>query len=116
MTDGEYTAVVDRVEDGLAVLLLEANGETVDDLLVPSEDLPRRARAADAVLTVVVEDGDLIEARYRPEETRERAERAQSRFDRLAERPPKRSDSGPDPDPDPDDGEDGSDDRGGERG
>ncbi|PSQ02788.1 DUF3006 domain-containing protein [Halobacteriales archaeon QS_5_70_17] len=92
MTDGEYTAVVDRVEDGLAVLLLEADGETVDDLLVPPERLPRRARTAGAVLTVVVEDGDLIEARYRPEETRERAERAQSRFDRLAERPPKRDD------------------------
>ena len=74
------------------MLLLEADGEVVGDVAVAPERLPRRGRRPDAVLTVVVEDGELIEARYRAEESREREETAQSRFDRLAERPPRRSD------------------------
>lgn len=74
------------------MLLLEADGEVVGDVAVAPERLPRRGRRPDAVLTVVVEDGELTEARYRAEESRERKETAQSRFDRLAERPPRRSD------------------------
>lgn len=90
--DGTYTAVLDRFEvdatdERLAVLVLEAAGETVGDLAVPATDLPERARTQDAVLRVEVADGEIAAATYRPEETERRAETARSRFDRLSERP-----------------------------
>jgi hypothetical protein len=90
--DGSYTAVVDRFEVDaddrrLAVLLLEADGGTVGDLVVPAGELPSDARAADAVLSVEVVDGDMAAVEYRPDETDRRAEDAQSRFDRLSRRP-----------------------------
>jgi hypothetical protein len=90
--DGSYTAVVDRFEVDaddrrLAVLLLEADGGTVGDLVVPAQELPSDARATDAVLSVEVVDGDLAAVQSRPDETDRRAEEAQSRFDRLSRRP-----------------------------
>ncbi|EMA55770.1 DUF3006 domain-containing protein, partial [Halococcus salifodinae] len=87
--DGEYTAVVDRFEDDLAVLLLEreGEGETVDDILLPKTELPESGRHQDAVLYVSVEDGEVRDATYKAGETDQRAERAQSRFDRLSQRP-----------------------------
>lgn len=89
MTERErYTAVVDRIEGDLAVLLLERGSETVGDLVVSRADLPADARAPDAVLSVTIEDDELVEARYDDAETERRAERAQSRFDRLADRAP----------------------------
>ena len=86
-TDGEYTAVVDRFEDDLAVLLLERDGKAVDDVAVERTELPESARHQDAVLRVSVENGAIRETTYEAEETAERAERAQSRFDRLSRRP-----------------------------
>ncbi len=85
--DGDYTAVLDRFEDDLAVLLLEHEGELVDDIAVPRTELPESARHQDSVLDVSVEDGAIQQATYKAEETVERAERAQSRFDRLSQRP-----------------------------
>lgn len=87
-TDGEYTAVIDRFEGDLAVLLLERNSETVDDVAVPRAELPPDARHQDAVLRVTVEDGEVQQATYEAEETDKRKDRAQSRFDRLSQRPP----------------------------
>lgn len=91
MADGSYTAVLDRFEvdaddQRLAVLLLEADGEQVGDLVVETDALPPEARHQDAVLGVEVDAGDLASATYRPEETEAREERAQSRFDRLSRR------------------------------
>lgn len=85
--DGTYTAVLDRIEDALATLEIE-DGDALHSLVVDETRLPATARHQDAVLTVVIEDGDLLEASYDPEETTERGERAQDRFDRLSERPP----------------------------
>ena len=85
--DGEYTAVVDRFEGDLAVLLLERDGETVDDIAIPQTELPEEGRHQDAILSVSIEDDELREATYDAGETDERAERAQSRFDRLSRRP-----------------------------
>lgn len=87
--DGSYTAVLDRIEADaedrpLAVLLLEADGEQVGDLVVPVGALPANARQADAVLAVDVVNGELANAEYRSEETERRAEDAQSRLDRLS--------------------------------
>lgn len=84
----EYTAIIDRFEGDLAVLLLEHEGETLDDIAVDRSALPDDARHVDAVLSVVVQDGELLDASYRPDETEQRKESAQARFDRLSQRPP----------------------------
>ncbi|MEF8773995.1 MAG: DUF3006 domain-containing protein [Halobacteriales archaeon] len=90
--DGRYLAVLDRFESGpdgarLAVLVLERAGESRGTLVVPWDRLPAGARRVDAVLSVVVDAGDLERARYLPEATARRAELARSRFDRLARDP-----------------------------
>ena len=97
MNDGAYRAVVDRFEEGvdgrLAVLVVERGRRSIGDLAVDPEQLPEAARHTDAVLDVTVADGELSSATYRPETTRQREERAQSRFDRLSKRPPRADDS-----------------------
>jgi hypothetical protein len=90
--DGDYTAVLDRFEEGrdgrLAVLVLERDAESVGDLAVDPDRLPADGRETDAVFDVRVREGQLRSATYRPEASRRRAEDAQSRFDRLSSRPP----------------------------
>ena len=95
-----YVAVVDRFEGDEAVLLLERDTEVVGDLVVPREALPPDARTQDAVLRVEIDDGALLDVQYDHEETEQRRDRAQSRFDRLAERPPDGDTTDTD-DPDP---------------
>jgi hypothetical protein len=90
--DGDYTAVLDRFEEGrdgrLAVLVLERDAESVGDLVVDPDRLPADGRETDAVFDVRVRNGELRSATHRPEASRRRAEDAQSRFDRLSSRPP----------------------------
>lgn len=102
--DGTYTAVVDRIEDGLATLELTpvadecgrdrpvADESGTDrerySLVVCEEHLPADGRHADAVLAVTLADEALEEATYDPGETGARAGAAQDRFDRLSDRPP----------------------------
>lgn len=86
--DGTYTAVVDRFEDDLAVLLLEEDGETVGELVVNEDRLPESGRHVDAVVDVELEDGDLIQVMYENQETNDRATEARRRFDELSQRPP----------------------------
>lgn len=93
LPDGSYTAVVDSVEDGFATVFLERDGEEVGDAVLDSTALPEAGRHADAVLDITVADGTLTDATYDPATTERRAERAQSRFDRLSERPPSDGDS-----------------------
>ncbi|MFA9416853.1 DUF3006 domain-containing protein [Natrinema sp. HArc-T2] len=84
-----YTAVLDRIVDGeTAVLLLEADGNVVDDLPVAVERLPAAGRHEGAVLSVTVDrdEGRLLEATYRADTERDRRESLQDRFDRLSER------------------------------
>ncbi|WP_424016221.1 DUF3006 domain-containing protein (plasmid) [Halorientalis pallida] len=90
--DGTYTAAVDRFEDDLAVLLVEDENDPIGELVVDEDELPTDGQHVDAVITVAVEDGELVEARYQAQETEARSEAAQSRFDRLSERPPETSD------------------------
>lgn len=69
-------AVVDRIVDGrFVVLLLEDEGEVVDQLVVPREELPTVEESD--VLCVVVEDGELLDAEPLEEETERRRERAE---------------------------------------
>lgn len=91
--DGSYTAVIDRFEDDLAVLVIEQDGTAIDDLVIAREELPDEADHQDAILEVQIADGELVEAVYAPEVTTDRAEDAQDRFDRLAQRPPQDDDT-----------------------
>jgi len=91
-SDGTYTAVVDRFEDDLAVVLLEADGDTVGEVVLAKERLPEDGQHADAVLTVELEDGTVVDITYEEQETEDRIEQAQQRFDELSQRPPSAED------------------------
>ncbi len=85
--NGTYTATVDRIVDGeTAVLLLEEDGETVDQLDVNVTMLPPGAQHEGAVLEIAVEASELCEVEYLPELTQSRKESAQERLDRLSTR------------------------------
>ncbi|WP_232687501.1 DUF3006 domain-containing protein [Halobacterium zhouii] len=86
--DGTYTTVVDRFEGERAVLLLEDQDETAGEMVVDQEQLPETSRHVDAVVTVEVADGEVVDATYEKRETEDRSERAQRRFDELSRRPP----------------------------
>lgn len=91
LSDGTYTGVVDRFEEDatgeeLAVILLEDDGEVFEQVDVPWAELPPEI-GQDTVCGVRVEDGDVVDVAVRQGEMKEREERAQNRFDSLAERP-----------------------------
>jgi hypothetical protein len=86
--DGTYTAVVDRFEDEVAVVLIEADGETIAERVVDRETLPEDGRQVDAILEVTVSEGQLTSITYDAAASEARKRDAQQRFDRLAERPP----------------------------
>lgn len=86
--DGTYTAVVDSIEDGLATIFYEQDGENVASEVRDPSDLPEDGRHADALFRVDVSDGEVLDWEYKPEETEERQDAAQDRFDRLSSRPP----------------------------
>lgn len=93
LSDGEYTAVVDSIEDGLATVFFEQDGDEVGDAVVDADILPARGQHADAILSVTIRDSSVDEISYEPAETTERSEAAQRRFDRLSSRPPSNDDS-----------------------
>lgn len=80
-------AVVDRFEDELAVLEVSGGDERYEHT-IERINLPGDARHVDAVLTVDIADGHLVEIGYETDETVTRREDAQSRFDRLSNRRP----------------------------
>lgn len=88
LPDGEYTAVVDAIEDGVARVFFEQDGSDVGDSLLGPSQLPADGRQANAILTIVVQDGALVDATVDAEATQQRRESAQDRFDRLSSRPP----------------------------
>ncbi|MDG5777869.1 DUF3006 family protein [Haloarculaceae archaeon H-GB2-1] len=83
--DGSYTAVVDRIEESLAVLQVEGT-EELYELVVEETVLPADGCRQDAVLQVTLRDGALVEATYLDAETQARSDAAQNRFDRLSTR------------------------------
>lgn len=88
LADGTYTAVVDAIEDGLATVFFERDGDEVGDAVIDADRLPDEGRHADAILDMRVEDGTVAGATYDPDRTASRSEAAQDRFDRLSSRPP----------------------------
>lgn len=84
--EGEYTATIDRIVGGeTAVLLLEEDGEVIEQFDVPTDRLPTECESG-SVVSVTVEDGEIVRIESRPEETAERTERIEERFDRLSRR------------------------------
>lgn len=86
LPDGTYTAVIDRVEDGIATLEVDAE-DGLSALEIEAVELPAEARTADAVLRITVENSALASVTYKAAETADRANAAQDRFDRLSKRP-----------------------------
>lgn len=93
LPDGEYTAVVDAIEDGLATVFFEQDSEEVGSAILDAETLPVEAQHPDAVLSVTIADTELVDVAYDPDRTEERATSAQERFDQLSTRPPTDDDS-----------------------
>jgi hypothetical protein len=91
LPDGTYTAVVDRIEDGIATLEVDTE-DGLSALEIEAAELPAEAQAADAVLEVTIEDSGLADVTHEPDETADRASEAQRRFDRLSKRPPRDGD------------------------
>lgn len=83
--DGTYTATVDRIVEGQAVLLVEEGNETVDERYCTESDLPEGAGEG-AVCELIFEDDDLVGVRFLPETTEERQKRMREKFDRLSKR------------------------------
>lgn len=85
-TSKTYTAVVDRIVDGTtAVLLLERDGTTVEQLDLPVGSLPEAGRHEGAVFEVDV-TLSVDEYRHLPDAETERRRTAQDRLDRLSKR------------------------------
>ncbi len=85
MRDGRYTGVVDRIVDNkTAVILLEADGEVVEQVDVSAGSLPQPAQDEGGVLSVTIEDGQIVELVSRPEETRARRESIKDKLERLS--------------------------------
>lgn len=84
--NGTYTAYLDRIVDGTeAVLLLEEDGTTVDELILDVGTLPAAGQHERALFEVDVGDGELTAVEYLPEEERKRRERIKRKSERLGE-------------------------------
>ncbi len=83
--DGTYTAVVDRIVDGEnAVILLEEDGEVIEQLDIPADQLPAPVQEDGGVVAVTVQEGALESIEYLPETTQKRRQSAQRKLDRLS--------------------------------
>ncbi|GAB3681000.1 DUF3006 domain-containing protein [Salinarchaeum chitinilyticum] len=87
--DGRYRAVLDRIEESTAVLLIENDrgDELIDERHVDADALPAGVEEG-AVMTAAFEHDALRHLVFEPAETERRRNELGERFDRLAERPP----------------------------
>lgn len=83
--DGTYAATLDRIEEGRAVLLVESDGETVDERHCPAADLPAEA-AEGSVCELTFADDELVDVTVRPDETADRRRRLREKFESLSRR------------------------------
>lgn len=83
--EGEYTATVDRVVEGLAVFLVESDGETVDERRLPASSLPADVEEG-TVCELTFEDDEVVDVEARPEATADRRSRMRERFESLSRR------------------------------
>ncbi len=84
--EGVYTATIDRIVDGeTAVLLLEEDGDVIEQFDVPIARLSDDTGEGSVVRVTVVDDEvDSIEPA--PDATAARAERIREKLDRLSRR------------------------------
>jgi len=86
MMNGTFTGVIDRIVDGeTAVILIEDDGEVVDEYNLSVENIPSKSDEG-AVLQVRIEDGEIVQMDYLDKKTESRRQAAQDKFDRLSER------------------------------
>jgi hypothetical protein len=86
MMDGTFTAVVDRiVDETTAVILVEEDGEIIEQVTVPAEEVPAQSRDEGGRLSLKFRDGDLVSIAH-AEDTSEREESIREQFDRLSRR------------------------------
>lgn len=86
MLDGEYTGTIDRIVDGeTAVVLLEEDDDVVEQFDISVDRLPADCEAG-SVVSAIVSDGEIVEVTVRPDETADRRQRIQEKFDRLSKR------------------------------
>ncbi|WP_224450494.1 DUF3006 domain-containing protein [Haloprofundus salilacus] len=88
MSEQTYTLVLDRFEEDDAVLLVEQDGDLVDEIVLPKTMLPADGQHQDAIFSVRHMSETVTELQYDPEQTQERKESAQDRFNRLSQRLP----------------------------
>lgn len=88
-SDGTYQAVLDRVEDDLAVFLVEDEGTQLEYSLAELSEYDVEISEGD-IVEVAIQDGELIAITPDVQETQSRRDRMRDKFDRLAERPPDR--------------------------
>ena len=72
-------AVVDRIEEGIAVLLV---GRDEREVSVPVTALPAGTQSG-VVLRVTLVNGNLVEAKVDAQATKDRRKRVQAKLDRL---------------------------------
>lgn len=88
--DGSYTATIDRIVGGYAVVLVEGEDGPIEELHLDPDELPEGGDGEGDVLQLEFEDGELVDVAAKPDERDERLAEARDRFERLAERPPKK--------------------------
>lgn len=87
-----HLGVIDRFEGDDAVVLLESDGDVVDELVLPQAEIPKAGRHDDAVLEIERE-GDMVTAvSYAEAKTERREGHAAERFRELSKRPPSSDD------------------------
>ena len=83
--NGTFTATIDRVVDQqTAVILIEDDGEVVEQYDVQLDQLPDAVQREGVVLTVELADSEIVSIQHEPDETRQRHQAAQERLDRLS--------------------------------
>lgn len=106
LPDGTYTGMIDRIEEGIAVILIEdergdaadiaendaaaSDREIIAELHYSADSLSQRAREELGVVNVTLADGEIEAIEYHQQATQRRRSELQDRFDELAERPPRR--------------------------
>lgn len=86
MLDGEYTGTIDRIVDGeTAVVLLEEDDDVIEQFDIPVDRLPADYEAG-SVVSATISNGEIVEVTVRPDETADRRQRIQEKFDRLSKR------------------------------
>lgn len=84
--DGTYIAVVDSVEDGIARIFIEDDETEIGSVHMEEDDFPISQLGESEIYDVYVEDEKITGCKFNQEETQDRIERMQEKFDRLSSR------------------------------